>query len=277
MEALRPYLAVFSSRFLLMMQYRAAALAGFTTQVWFGAVRVMTLAAFYANLPPGGPGAPISLSQAITYTWLGQGLLALMPWSADPDIAAAVRTGGISYDRLRPVDSYGLWYASVAGWIAARVAPRVALMAVGAGVALPLLGLSQWAWRPPADVMAALLFLLSIALALVLACAITMLLNIIVVATLNARGINTLLMPLVLVLSGNILPLSLYPDAVKTLFLVQPFAGVLDIPNRIYFGALSGGMAWVGLGLQAFWTVVLVILGRFWLARVMDRLQVQGG
>jgi ABC-2 type transport system permease protein len=277
MEALRPYLAVFSSRFLLMMQYRTAALAGFTTQIWFGAVRVMTLAAFYANLAPAGPGAPISLSQAITYTWLGQGLLALLPWAADPDVATAVKTGGVSYDRLRPIDAYGMWYASAAGWMVARVAPRVALMIAAAGVALPLLGLSKWAWQPPADVSAALLFSLSIALALALATAVTMLLNIVVVATLNARGVNILFVPIVIVFSGNLLPLSLFPDALKTLFLVQPFAGVLDIPNRIYFGALSGQMAWVGLGLQAFWTATLVVVGRLWLARVMDRLQVQGG
>jgi len=50
-DALRPYAAAFSSRFLLMMQYRAAALAGFFTQCWFGAVHVMVLAAFYLGAP----------------------------------------------------------------------------------------------------------------------------------------------------------------------------------------------------------------------------------
>src|SRR2546427_2763455 len=37
-------------------------------------------------------GAPISLEHAITYTWLAQGLFALLPWSGDPDVALAVRT-----------------------------------------------------------------------------------------------------------------------------------------------------------------------------------------
>lgn len=277
MDALRPYAAAFSSRFLLMMQYRAAALAGFFTQCWFGAVHVMVLAAFYLGAPEAAAASPISLSQAITYTWLAQGLLAVMPWVGDPEIADGVRSGSISYDRLRPVDAYALWYVRAAGWMTARVVPRVALMILAAGLVLPLIGQGQWAWQPPASLSAALLFLLSETLAIALSCAIIMLINIIVVATMNARGINILMQPIVIIFTGNLLPLTLYPDAVRTFLFVQPFAGVLDIPNRIYFAALTGQMAWAGIGLQMFWTALFIFLGRFWLARVMARLEVQGG
>ncbi|MBR7620452.1 hypothetical protein JKL49_13750 [Phenylobacterium sp. 20VBR1] len=277
MDALRPYAAAFSSRFLLMMQYRAAALAGFFTQCWFGAVHVMVLAAFYLGAPEAAAASPISLTQAVTYTWLAQGLLAVMPWVGDPEIADGVRSGSISYDRLRPVDAYALWYVRAAGWMTARVVPRVALMILAAGIVLPLMGQGQWAWQPPASLSAALLFLLSETLAIALACAIIMLINIIVVATMNARGINFLMQPIVIIFTGNLLPLALYPDALRTFLLVQPFAGVLDIPNRIYFAALTGQMAWAGIGLQMFWTALFIVLGRFWLARVMARLEVQGG
>ncbi|MGO1075773.1 ABC transporter permease [Inquilinus sp. CA228] len=277
MEALRPYTAAFASRFLLMMQYRAAALAGFATQCWFGAVRVMVLAAFYLGAPEAASPASLSLSQAVTYTWLAQGLLALLPWMADPDIAASVRTGAIGYDRLRPVDAYALWYARTAGWMTARVVPRVALMILAAGIVLPLIGQAEWAWQPPPSASAALLFILSLTLAAALSCAVVMLINIVVVATLNARGVNALAVPVVIVFSGSLLPLPLYPDAIAAMLFVQPLAGVLDIPNRIYAGALTGVTAWAGLGLQAFWTLALILAGRLWLGRVMRRLEVQGG
>jgi ABC-2 type transport system permease protein len=277
MEALRPYVAAFSSRFLLMMQYRAAALAGFVTQCWFGAVRVMVLAAFYQGAGTTATPASLSLSQAVTYTWLAQGLLALLPWAADPDIAAAVRTGAIGHDRLRPVDAYALWYARTAGWMTARVVPRVALMALAVGIVLPLIGQSEWAWQPPPSASAALLFILSLALATTLSCAVVMLINIVVAATLNARGVNTLAMPVVIVFSGSLLPLPLFPDAIRAALFVQPLAGILDIPNRIYSGALTDLAAWAGLGLQAFWTVALIAAGRLWLGHVMRRLEVQGG
>jgi ABC-2 type transport system permease protein len=265
-ELLRPYRAAFASRFLQMLQYRTAAYAGFATQCWWGGIKVMVLAAFYAG---AAADAPMSLAQAITYTWLAQGLLALLPWSGDPEVAQAVRTGAVVYDRLRPVDAYALWFVRSAGWIAARVLPRAALMAAFAGLALPLMGLHDWAWQPPAGVAAGLGFAASALLALLLSTSLVMLLNIAAAAALNERGINAL--------AGNLLPLALLPDAWQTALLLQPLAGVMDIPARIYFGQLAGAQALAGLGLQCGWTLLLVALGRAAMRRTLRRLEVQGG
>ena len=275
MRWLRPYLAAFRARFQLMLQYRAAALAGFATQCWWGGIKVMVLAAFYGGAPLAG--APMSLAQAVTYTWLTQGLLALLPWLGDPEVAQAVRTGAVAYDRLRPVDAYALWFARSAGWIAARVLPRVALMAAFAAIALPLAGLGDWAWRPPASVAAAVAFLASTVLALLLSASMVMLLNIAAAAALNERGINALAAPVVIVFSGNLLPLVLLPDAWQTALLLQPIAGVVDIPARLYFGLMSGTQALAGLSLQCFWVVALVALGHLAMHRTMRKLEVQGG
>jgi len=269
-EVLRPYLAAFRARWLAMLQYRSAALAGFATQCWWGGIQVMVLAAFYA----GGAGpASMPLHNAITYIWVAQGLLALLPWAGDPEVALAVRSGAVAYDRLRPLDAYALWYARSAGWIAARVLPRLALMAAFAALLLPLAGWPQWGWQPPASAAAGAAFVLSMLFGAALATALVMGLNIATTAALDARGINALATPLVIVLSGNLLPLALLPDAWQTALLLQPLAGLLDIPLRLYFGRIG---AWA-LGLQLFWLVVLVALGRLALERCFQRLDVQGG
>ncbi|WCM88038.1 ABC transporter permease [Acidovorax sp. NCPPB 3576] len=273
--ALRPYTAAFVSRFLQMLQYRTAALAGFGTQCWWGGIKVMVLAAFYGGA--GASGVPMPLQQAITYTWLAQGLLALLPWSGDPEVAQSVRTGAVAYDRLRPVDAYGLWFARSAGWIAARVLPRVALMATFAAVVLPLLGWREWAWQPPASAAAGLAFVLSALLAVLLSTALVMLLNVAATAALNERGINALAVPAVVVLSGNLLPLPLLPDAWQWALIAQPLAGLLDIPSRIHSGHWAGWQAVGGLGLQAFWIAVLVALGRLAMRRTLRHLEIQGG
>lgn len=277
MDAARPYLAAFASRFLLMLQYRTAALAGFVTQAWWGAIKVMILAAFFTAAPDAAATSPMSLAQAITYVWMAQALLALTPWNADPEIAQAVRTGAVAYDRLRPVDTYWLWYVRGGAWMASRAVPRAALMVLAAAIALPLVGLSAWAWGPPASLSAAAFFTASLILALALSSAYLMIVNVVVAATLTDRGPNLLFNSLIIVFSGNLLPLALYPDWAQTALLMQPFAGMLDIPLRLYVGQLSGAGAWAGLGLQTFWTVVLILLGRWALARVMARLEVQGG
>src|SRR6185295_2305851 len=98
-EIARPYVAAFSARFLLMLQYRAAAVAGFATQCWWGAIKVMVYAAFY-RASAMAAAAPITLGQVITYTWMAQAFLALTPWVCDPEVALSVRTGAVAYDRL---------------------------------------------------------------------------------------------------------------------------------------------------------------------------------
>jgi ABC-2 type transport system permease protein len=269
-----PYLAAFRARFQLLLQYRAAALAGFATQLWWGGIRIMVFAAFYGA---HAAAAPISLTDAITYVWLGQALLALQPWVADPEIGQAVRTGGVGYDRLRPLDAYGYWYARTAGWMLARALPRAVLMVLAAGVVMPLVGLGAWAWRPPSSVAAALLFVPAFALMVALGAAVLMLANIVVAASLNERGVNAVLTPLVIVLSGSLLPLDFYPDVLRPYLHVQPLAGLVDIPFRIYFADLAGAAALRGLALQAGWTLALVGIGRFTMERVMRRLEMQGG
>ncbi len=150
-------------------------------------------------------------------------------------------------------------------------------MVAFAAVALPLLGWGAWAWQPPASVAAALVFGLSAALALLLSTACVMLLNIAAAAALDARGINALAVPSVVVLSGNLLPLALFPDGWQAVLLLQPLAGLMDIPMRLYAGQLTGWQAVGGLALQAFWVVVLVAFGRLCMGRTMQRLEIQGG
>src|SRR5688572_8654084 len=274
-DALRPYRAAFAARFSSLLEYRSAALAGVATQLWWGGIKVMVLAAFF----PSGPDArvPLSLPNAITYVWTAQALFALMPWTADPDVAAAVRSGGVAFDGVRPVGPYAFWFARSAGWLAARTLPRALLLCGAAAFGFRALGLDAWAWQAPPSAAAGVAFCVSLGLALLLSTAALMWINVAVVALLDERGINALAAPVILVLSGNLLPLGLFPDAMSRFLELQPLACILDIPLRIYFGALSGPALLLGLGLQVFWTGVLVLAGRAALALALRRLEVQGG
>jgi ABC-2 type transport system permease protein len=272
--ALRPYLSVFAGRFQLMLQYRAAAVAGFVTQCWFGVIRILIFAAFYAG---GAAHAPMSLANAVTYTWLGQAFLVFLPWNPDPEVAEMVRTGAVAYERLRPVDTYAWWFARALGWSLARVAPRAVLMVVFAGILLPLAGLGKWGLAPPPSLAAAGFFAVSAVGMVLLSAAITLLLNTVVVATMTDKGAGVLAAALVNTFSGMVLPLAFFPDSLRPWLRAQPIAGLVDIPFSIYFGALAGWSAAGAVALQLFWVVVLVLAGRAWLGRAMRRLQVQGG
>ena len=267
----RPYFAILSARFSLMLQYRTAALAGFATQCWWGIIKIMVLSAFYA----GSPHQPITRAQAITYVWLGQAFLALLPWQADADIALAAETGNVGYERLRPVDTHSLWLMRAIAWRVANTSLRALPMFLMAGVLIPLSGLKSWAWLPPDGLDAALLFIVSITLTVLLSSAFTVLLDCGVVA-LKTRRASNLAPILVNALSGMIIPLALLPSWAQSFLFWQPFAGLVDIPYRIYFGNLTGASALAGLIAQSLWIVAFILVGRFWLARVMNRIDMQG-
>lgn len=272
-SVMRPYQAVFRARFQLLLQYRAAALAGFGTQCWWGAIKVMIFAAFLA----GPVASPMTLRQTIDYVWLGQAFLMLLPWSADAELARMVRSGDIAYERLRPVDGYSYWYARAVARRTATPLLRATPMVLMTGVLLPSLGLGRWGLGPPAGATAALLFAASMALVVALSSAFSTLLDVLVVITLSERGVNILVAPLAIVFSGSLIPLPLLPEWLQPFMQYQPFAGLLDVPFRIYSGHLVGWSAVGALGRQVLWTLVLVALGRAIMRRAMARLETQGG
>src|SRR5262249_4166986 len=77
--ALRPYRAVLSARFRMLLQSRGAAVGGLFTQVFFGLVIRGVYEAFYRSTTRP---QPMTFGQLVGYVWLGQALLAMLPWNA---------------------------------------------------------------------------------------------------------------------------------------------------------------------------------------------------
>ena len=272
-DLVRPYVAVFRARFSLLLQYRAAALAGFGTQCWWGVIKIMVFSAFFRS----AESTPMTLRQAIDYVWLGQALLTMIPWSGDPEIARMMRSGDVAYERLRPVDAYGFWYARAAARRTATPLLRAVPMIVTAALILPLFGAANWALSAPASAEAATLFAISMVFVVALSAATATLLDVLTVATLSDRGVASLAGPVIIILSGNLIPLPLFPEWLQPALRLQPFAGLIDTPLRIYTGHLHDADAVAALARQAVWAVILITLGRTLMTRVMAKLQVQGG
>jgi ABC-2 type transport system permease protein len=274
-SVLRPYTAVVGARFRMLLQYRAAAIAGFWTQLVFGLVLIMIYEGFYRSSAP--EARPMAFAQVASYVWLGQALLAMLPWNVDAEIQAMVRSGAVAYELCRPIDLYGLWFARS---VAHRTAPtvlRAVPMAVFASIGLPLIGLGEWRLAPPASGVAGAGFVAALACALALGSALSTLLNILLLWTLQSEGVFILATALVSLFSGLLIPLPLLPDWAQTVVGWLPFAGIMDPPFRIYSGHIpSGGLALV-LARQIGWTLAIVVFGRWLLGRGMRRVVVQGG
>ena len=268
------YRALVSVRFRMLLQYRAAAFAGFVTQLFWGAIRLMILAAFYAAATRP---QPISLPELIPYVWLGQALLGLLPWNVDQEIAASVRTGGVAYEMLRPIDLYLNWFARTLAFRCAGTLLRMVPLVLCAMLVMPLIGLQQWAMPPPAGVAAAAFFCASLCATVLLSVAVTMLMHIGLIWTLAGDGFNRAMPGIVSVLSGMTIPLPLFPAWMQPFLQAQPLRGLADVPYRIYSGHIADGAALLEIAQQFTWAFVLIACGYALLHRGVGRLVVQGG
>ena len=260
------YAAILSANFCTMLQYRAAAIAGLATQIFWGFILVMVFEAFFRSTTAS---QPMTLDEVTTYIWLGQGFLMLLPWNQDRDIHALVRSGSVGYELLRPVDLYNLWFTRA---LAFRTAP-MALRAV------PLLTLALlfFGMDLPDSPTAGVAFALSMVGALLISCSFTTLLNISLMWTVSDQGITALAAPAVTILTGAIVPIPFFPDWAQTVINALPFRGIVDTPYRLYLGHIPPSDVLFHLGHQLAWTAVLVLMGRWILSRGVRRLVMQGG
>jgi ABC-2 type transport system permease protein len=263
---MKAYAAILSARFRTLLQYRAAALAGLACQVFFGLVRVAIFGAFYALST--GP-KPMNFAEVVTYIWLGQGLLRMIPMSVDGDVRAMINSGSVAYELTRPLDLYGLWYTRSVAGLTAPVLLRCLPLFLFAGIFMGM--------QPPASWEAALACAAATCCGMLLSAAMVTLMTITLLWTLAGDGIARLALITVWTFSGIIMPLPLFPDWMQPVLMILPFRGLMDTPFRLYMGHIPPGEALPFLLHQLAWTLALVALGRWMLSLGVRRLVVQGG
>ena len=263
---MRPYLSVLSARIRMLLQYRAAALAGMSTQLFWGLIRVMIFEAFYRTATQA---QPMTYAEVVNYVWLGQALFALLPWQPDNDVRTMVRTGTVAYELVRPVDLYTFWYSRS---LANRIAP-----ALLRSVPLFCLAFLFFGLQAPASPGAAAAWALATVGAILLGGALSNLVNISLMWTIAGEGSMQMLSICIFVFSGMVIPLPLFPDEIQPILDFMPFRGLADTPFRLYMGHIPASQVWSVVGHQLAWTLALVSLGRLLLYRGTRRLVVQGG
>ena len=78
-------------------------------------------------------------------------------------------------------------------------------------------------------------------------------------------------------LTGQLIPLSFFPEAVQRVFDFLPFSSMIYAPVMVYLGKYQGTELLFILGRQFVWVVILYLLGSYIWKRVTNRLVVLGG
>ena len=126
---------------------RAATLAGIFTNSTFGFIRAAVLLAVVKARPGVGGFDPASV---VTFSFLTQGLLAIMSAFGDDEIALRIRSGDVVTDLYRPADFQAWWFQADVGRAAFQPDDRSIPIATGGPLASPLgmtAGLDQAALR----------------------------------------------------------------------------------------------------------------------------------
>jgi ABC-2 type transport system permease protein len=264
------YTAIFRVKFTNSLQYRAAALAGIVTQFAWGFMEILAFLAFYRSNPAA---FPMEFSQTVSYIWMQQAFLALfMVWFFENDIFSAITSGSIAYELVRPVDLYENWFCQSLANRLARAALRCSPILIVAFIVPAPFRMSF-----PASAGQFVLFVLSAGLSLCVVTAFSMLIYISAFYTVSSTGVRMMAAILSDFLAGATAPLPFFPDKIRAVVELMPFAAMQNMPLRIYSGNVAGAEAAKGMGLQVFWLVVLCFAGKEAMKNALKKVVVQGG
>ena len=263
---LRLYWELTKRSFQRQLTYRAATLAGLTTNVFFGLLRVAVMVALYGTRTEV---VGMDLQDAITYTGLGQAVIAYLSIFGWYDLMRSVSSGEVAADLLKPLSYFRYWlFVDLGRALVAFCLRGVTIMVIYAflfAITVPH-GFAQW-----------LALIASILLSWLLSFAWRFLVNLAAFWTPNATGVGRFAFGLAWVLSGFFMPLRFFPDWAQVICHLTPFPSMVNTTVEIYLGLLTGPALLWGLFVQIFWIGVLISVCQLVLRAGVRKLVIQGG
>jgi len=245
------YVQQFKTTFASMVQYRASLFIWMIAHV----IEPLVYLVVWSVVAEGGGGSAggyttaqfagyfivLMIVENTSYTWIMF------------EFEYRIREGLLSAALLRPVHPI---HADIAENISSKAITLPFMLGVGALLALvfrPAVDFQPWALLAalPAIVLG---FLLRFLMEWILAQA--------AFWTTRVSAINQTYFVLMLFLSGQVAPLSLFPPLLQTAADVLPFRWMLGFPVELILGRLSPTEALLGLGAQAIWVLLAFLLMR---------------
>jgi len=229
-------------------------------------LRVAALLSLWRMVLAGkGEVSGMTLASTLTYTLIAEAFAE--PLAGRTALEDALWDGSIANRLLRPVGTF----RDLAGEACGRWAFGLAVFSLPLLLVAPLLGVNPL----PAGPEAAVLFVVSLALAVSVGLALDCVFCTLMVAFgLDRWALHQVRSAVTILLTGALVPLAFMPWGIGEVFAWLPFAAMASAPLRIYTGT---GPALALLAMQAAWSLVLWPLAhRLWQAN-RERLVCYGG
>ena len=266
---MRVYINYFKLRIITFLQYRVAALAGISTQLFWAFMLIFIYTALYEN----SNISAMSLKEIISYVWLQQAFYAFLTVRFnDDEISNAIRSGDVTYEIIRPYNLYFWWYVK-------NVAKRVSngllrfLPLIIVGIIVP----GMYGFSLPYSFINFLLFLIALFLGVLVVTGINMIVYTIGFYTYNEAGISGMLNAVMELLCGAYIPVALLPLFIRKGTYYLPFRLVSDLAYRIYSNNITISEGLLGIGLQVIWIFLLIFIGNMIIKKSLGKVFIQGG
>ncbi len=262
------YFGLFKMTFKGELQYRAKAISGVVTQVFWGLIYIYLYTAFMGgNLIDG-----FSLSQMISYVWVGQAFFVFRFSDLPKNCAKEIENGNVCYKFVRPVDLYSQWFAEHFGFKLSAALIRCIPLSIVAFVLPKSMRLTL-----PANINAFLLFIVALLIGALTTSAISMIAVFLTFKTLSAKGTLAICNTVCGVLGGMYVPLVFMPQSVQNVLNYLPFRFIMDLPARIYIGNIPALEAIKFIGIAMIWLIALIGIGKLLIKHAGKNAIIQGG
>ena len=266
---MRGYIKYFKTQIINGLQYKVAALAGISTQVFWGFLNIMVFIAFYSHTT----NSEISFSQLISYVWLNQAFLALVYIrDSDTEVLKSIKNGTVAYELCRPYNLYNWWFIRGISNRYARVILRCLPIII-----LSLLLPSPYNLSLPSSIISFILFIITLIMGTFLLSSILMIIQSIAFFTIEGKGISDIIFIIAELFAGMFFPLPLMPKIIQDIGNYLPFRLISDLPFRIYSGNISTSYAINAIALQLIWILILVLIGQIIMKIALKKVCIQGG
>ena len=268
---MKAYLNYFKLRIITNLQYRSAALAGISTQLFFGFLFIMIYLALYES--NSGVDAPMDYNSLVSYLWLQQAFFAITyPFLKDSELLNMIQNGNLAYELIRPQNFFWKFYIKM---LAERVVSTIlrCIPIIIIGMLLPY----PYKLCLPPTLGNALMFICSLILSCLLVNALSLIVHIITMFTLDSRGVVSAYTMIAEVFMGIVVPLPFFPLWLRKISDYLPFRFIGDFPYRAYSGSidvLEGKTLLIG---SAIWMIIAIIFGIILSKHALKKAVIQGG
>jgi ABC-2 type transport system permease protein len=254
--------ALFRAGFRHQASFRFALVSGVLTNAFFGVVRTSVFLAVYRETQEVGG---LEQADAVTYVWILQATFAVVwaPWMLE--LAHRIRSGEWTAELLRPGSLFGRHFAYDAGRTSAILLLRAPLPLAFAAVVFDL--------RLPTTPVGVAAAVASLALAGAVAVCVRFLVGAIAFWTPDFRGVYALVFGPLFLLSGFVIPVELFPTALRWFAALSPLGALLRAPVAV----ATGRDVPEAIASQLLWVAAMVVVCHAVLRRATRRMVVFGG